>query len=379
MSTSLLYHGFGLPTGYKYKSSRYENGGITFVISEDRHALRCSECNSRSLRLRGSHIRKFRALPIGNRPCWFEFAVPRVECLSCKLVRQVKIRFANGSFRHTKRFKKLVLVLSRHMTIKAVSQYLRVSWDFVKDIQKDYLTRRYKAPNIRKLKRIAIDEVYMDKKAGYLTIILDLRTGIVVYVGEGKSGSSLEPFWARLRRAKVKLEVVATDMGSPFIKSARDNQPDAETAQDKKVFKGIRWLLMLNPDNLANKKQSARQHLDNALELNKPLATAYYMKQELRVIWHQDSKDHASKLLTDWVTKADASGINIFKSFARTLTRLRHAILAYYDFDRLSSAKIEGGNNKIKTIHKVAYGYRDLGSLKLKVLSMHENREDAFA
>lgn len=406
MSTSLLYHGFGLPTGYEYESSRYEHGSITFVISEKRHALRCSECKSRSIRLRGSYIRKFRALPIGDRPCWFEFAVPRVECLSCKLVRQVKIRFANGSLRHTKRFKKLVLVLSRYMTIKAVSEYLKVSWDFVKDIQKGYLQRRYKAPNIRKLKRIAIDEVYMGKKAGYLTTVLDLRTGIVVYVGEGKSGKSLEPFWARLKRAKLKLEAVATDMGSAFIKSARDHQPDAvnvvdhfhviklfnekltklrrdlqrdaETAQDKKVFTGIRWLLMLNPDNLAKKKESARERLKMALELNEPLAIAYYMKEELRVIWQQASKEKASNLLTEWIQKADASAINILKSFARTLARLRHSILAYYDFDGLSSGKIEGSNNKIKTIHKTAYGYRDLAFLKLKILSMHENRMDAF-
>jgi len=115
------------------------------------------------------------------------------------------------------------------------------------------------------------------------------------------------------------LEVVATDMGSPFIKSARDNQPDAvnvvdhfhviklynekltqlrrdmqrdaETAQGKKVLKGIRWLLMLKPDNLAKKKDSAKQRLDDALELNKPLATAYDMKEELRVIWQQDSTE----------------------------------------------------------------------------------------
>jgi len=193
----------------------------------------------------------------------------------------------------------------------------------------------------------------MGKKAGYLTIVLDLQTGIVVYVGKGKSGDSLEAFWARLKRTKVKLEVVATDMGSPFIKSARDNQPDAvnvvdhfhviklynekltqlrrdmqrdaETAQGKKVFKGIRWLLMLKPENLAKKKESARQRLDDALELNKPLATAYYMKEELRVIWQQDSKEAASKLLTEWINKAESTGIRVVKSFAKTLARLREA------------------------------------------------------
>jgi len=290
------------------------------------------------------------------------------------------------------------------MTIKAVSQYLQVSWDFVKDIQKAHLERRYRRPKIGKLKRVAIDEVYMGKKAGYLTIVLDLQTGIVVYVGKGKSGESLEPFWARLKRAKVKLEVVATDMGSPFIKSARDNQPDAvnvvdhfhviklynekltqlrrdmqrdaETAPGKKVFKGIRWLLMLKPENLAKKKESARQRLDDALELNKPLATAYYMKEELRVIWQQDSKEAASNLLKEWIKKAEETGIRVVKSFAKTLDRLREAILAYYDFNGLSSGKIEGSNNKIKTIHKVAYGYRDLEFLKLKILSMHENHTD---
>jgi len=91
MSTSLLYHGFGLPTGYEYQNSRYEDGGIIFVVREKRFSLRCSKCNSRSVRLRGSQLRRFKALPIGNKPCWFEFAVPHVECLNCKLVRQVNI------------------------------------------------------------------------------------------------------------------------------------------------------------------------------------------------------------------------------------------------------------------------------------------------
>jgi len=77
----------------------------------------------------------------------------------------------------------------------------------------------------------------------------------------------------------------------------------------------------------------------------------------LRVIWHQNNKQTASNLLTEWINKAEVSGIRVLKSFARIPARLRVEMLAYYDFDGLSSAKIEGSNNKIKTIHKVAYGY----------------------
>jgi len=83
--------------------------------------------------------------------------------------------------------------------------------------------------------------------------------------------------------------------------------------------------------------------------------------------------------LTDWIQKAEVAGVAMLKSFARTLARLRRSILAYYDFNGLSSGPMEGSNNKIKTTHKNAYGYRDQAFFKLKILSMHEARKDAFA
>ncbi len=97
------------------------------------------------------------------------------------------------------------------------------------------------------------------------------------------------------------------------------------------------------------------------------------------MVWHQANKEDASKALTDWIQKAEVAGVAILKTFARTLARLWAAILAYYDFDGLSSGPMEGTNNKIKTIHKTAYGYRDQEFFKLKILSMHKTRKDAFA
>jgi len=199
------------------------------------------------------------------------------------------------------------------MTIKDVANLLHTSWDLVKDIQKAYLKKRYSYPNIKKLKRIAIDEVYMGKRMGYLTLVLDLNRGEIVHVGEGKSGDALQDFWKRLKKADVNLEVVATDMGSAFIKSAHENQPqaanvvdhfhviklynekltklqrdlqnDAENAPQKKVLKGTRWLLLSNKDNLEKKSDDAKKRLEEALQLNAPLAKAYYLKEELAMIW----------------------------------------------------------------------------------------------
>jgi len=88
--------------------------------------------------------------------------------------------------------------------------------------------------------------------------------------------------------------------------------------QEKKVLKGIRWLLLKNPENL-DRARNEKRRLVAALRLNKPLAAAYYMKEDLRQLWSQATKAQARQLLKDWIARAKASGIKMLKSFAKTL------------------------------------------------------------
>jgi len=90
MSTSLLYHGFGI-RGYKYVKTDYENGGIQFTISQDRERLRCATCCSYAVNPRGAKLRTFRSLPIGATCVDIVYAVPRVECENCGELRQVSV------------------------------------------------------------------------------------------------------------------------------------------------------------------------------------------------------------------------------------------------------------------------------------------------
>jgi hypothetical protein len=55
------------------------------------------------------------------------------------------------------------------------------------------------------------------------------------------------------------------------------------------------------------------QPLAAGLELNQPLALAYYMKEDLRQIWQQPDKTNAAAILQDWVDRALASGIRMLK------------------------------------------------------------------
>ncbi len=398
MSTTLLYHRFGI-VGYRYVKQIIEPGITTFCIEQPRERLRCSHCRSQEVWAQGGVERSFRALPIGSQPTFIHFKVPRVLCFSCGKVRQVKIAFADPKKHHTRAFERYALELSRLMTIQDVADHLVIGWDVIKDIQARHLKWKFGKPKLHKLKQIAIDEINVGKGHRYLTIVLDLLSGAVVFVGDGKGVAALTPFWKRLRRAHAKIKAVATDMSAAYIRAVRDNIPRAVhvfdrfhvvklfndklstfrrqlfhelSATGQKLLKGTRWLLLKNPENLDPRKKE-RQRLERALRLNEPLATAYYMKEDLRQTWMQPNKERARLFLEDWLARARVSGIRMLEQFADTLQEHQEGILNYYDYP-ISTGPLEGTNNKIQLMKRRAYGYRDHEFFKLKILGAHETR-----
>ena len=399
MSTSLLYHGFGI-RGYQYVRSEYEAGKVIFTVRQDQGDLRCGACGSRHVVRRGVYPRRFRSLPIGRRPVQVVLDVPRVGCMDCGAVRQVPVGFADERRSYTKAFERYVLELSRHMTIQDIARHLQVGWDAVKDMQKRSLSRRFKNIKLKHLRQIAIDEIAIGRGHRYLTMVLDLISGAVVFVGDGKGAEALEPFWQRLKRTRAKVEAVAMDMSPAYISAVLTNLPQAVIVFDhfhiirlfneklstlrrdlyreateqlhKDVLKGTRWLLLKNPENLDATRDEPK-HLQEALKLNEPLATAYYMKDDLRRVWEQSDKPAARRVLDDWIRRAETSGIRMLIKFAHTLAGHRNQILAYYDY-RISTGPLEGANTKIRVLQHRAYGFRDTEFFKLKIYHLHETR-----
>jgi transposase len=396
MSTSLLYHGFGV-RGYEYQRMDYFEGAVVFTISQERGDLECPQCGTRRVERRGEVPRTFRVLPIGSKPTSVFLAVPRVSCKQCGIVRQVKVGFADEHRRYSRSFERYVLELSRNMTIAAVAGHLHIGWDAVKEIQRRHLQKHYARPKLKHLEEIAIDEIYVGRNK-YLTVVLDLNLGAVVFVGDGKGAEALLPFWKRLRASKAKIKAVAADMSPAYTKAVREYLPEAALVYDRfhvvklfnekltdlrrelyreakddlhrNVLKGIRWLLLKNPENLDSAK-GERERLNEALELNSSLFVAYYMKDQLQLLWEQPDEPTARRFFNDWIKLADASGIKILMKFAKTLAAHREGILAWYDHP-ISTGPLEGTNNKIKTMQRQAYGFRDLNFLKLKIMAIHQ-------
>ena len=74
--------------------------------------------------------------------------------------------------------------------------------------------------------------------------------------------------------------------------------------------------------------------------------------------------------LTDWIERAKISKINILSDMANSIEKHKEGILAYYDFP-ISTGPLEGTNNKIKTLQRQAYGFRDMEFFKLKIYALH--------
>ena len=184
MSTGLLYHAFGI-RGYKYSRTEYDNGKVIFTIHQEAKSYRCSACGSVQVISRDQVERRFLSLPISSQGATVVFAIPRVECQACGLVRQVKVSFADCRRSYTKAFERYALELSRSMTIRDVARHLNVGWDLIKDFQKCDLSRRYAKPKLKHLRYIAIDEIAVAKGHCYLTVVMDLESGAVVFVGDG--------------------------------------------------------------------------------------------------------------------------------------------------------------------------------------------------
>ena len=358
---------------------------------------RCSACGSREVISRGHVERRFRSLPIGSRTTAVVLPIPRVECQACGLVRQVEVPFADPRRSYTKSFERYALELSRSMTILDVAHHLDVGWDLIKDIQKRDLSRRYAKPKLKHLRAIAIDEIAVAKGHRYLTVVMDLESGAVVFVGDGKGADALKPFWKRLRPSGAKIEAVAMDMSAAYRAAVSDPPAQGEDRLRPLPCRQALQRQALGPapgvvprgDRRAAQGGAQGDAVAVAEERREPRrgegreAAAEGGAEAERAagdgLLHEGGPaavlGAAGEAVRDDVPgRLDSPGGGVGDQDPPADGQdaggaPQSGLLAYYDV-MISSGPMEGTNNKIKTMKRQAYGFRDLEFFKLKILAM---------
>jgi len=398
MSTSLIYHGFGA-IGYTYLKSEYRGGKIYFHIEKKPEYQYCVDCESRDVSKKGYIKREIKTVPIGGKAVIFVVNIYRLYCRACGSLKQEPILLSFPKKHWSKSLGRYVVGLLRHSTVLDVAEHLGMHWNTVKEIHVLALTKKFKKRKLRHLRYIGVDEIAVKKGHNYLTVVADLETGHVVWVAEGRTASSLEEFLKKLKRVKAQIKAIAMDMWPAYISAAMKYYPsdvivfdrfhiisecnkmidelrrkEAQTAEltEKKVFKGVRYLLLKGQESIEN-DYKARHRLHRLLEVNKSLNIAYILKEELRELWSCTSLNEAEQYLDNWLKKAWVSGISPVIKLAKRIASHRSGILNYFKHP-VTTARVEGINNKIKVLKRMAYGFRDIHYFKLRIYALHESR-----
>lgn len=396
MTISTLYHTQGI-YGFEYKKTERKGQTEYYHIFSTASHLNCPCCGSNQTSVHQTNqFRHIHGVPIGLKKTIICVQVMRIRCEDCGSFARQRLDFCpKPNVTYTKWLAKYVLALREHMSIHAVSQFTGLHWDTVKNIEKSYLARKYTKVSFRGVRRLGIDEVYLGRKFGFITVVRDLDNGAVLFVGKGKGGDALKPLKSRLRRRAKQIEAVTIDMSNAYAKWLSEVLPETEIVYDhfhviklmnermdtlrrntmnkldkeqRKELKGKRFVFLRNEENL---NAQAKQELKKLRLEYKDLGTASLMKEYLRNIYKiADGLSTARTAFTLWCEKAEASAIKCLKQMAKTIRKRIEGLLGFWKHDRITNASQEGFNNKIGWLTRQAYGYRDEAFLHLKIYDL---------
>jgi transposase len=337
--------------------------------------------------------REVRDIPFMGYPCILKIELAQVF-VSKNVRRMEACELVDKGNRFTRRFCRLVSGLCRHMSIQAVARHLNLRWETVKNMDIAHLIDTLPAldpTQLTGLTSIGVDEVARAKGHDYMTVVYDMVSGHLIWVGTGRTAEVFSTFLTLLPIETASgIKAVAMDMGPAYQKSVKDCLPNADIVFDrfhvmknyskaiqnqrrlefrkadknnKDLIKGSLYLLLRNADKLSAKQSDKLMQLRNN---NQNLNLAYVLKEQLQALWSAGTYEEMAAQLESWCQIADASNMMYLKKFAKSLRR--HCIgICNYAKHQLTSARIEAGNVAIGMIRKRARGIRDTEYFKLKI------------
>jgi transposase len=394
MSTSHLYQAYQI-TGVQYKSTEYSKNEIIYKTKLKIEDIQCPRCKAKHFHKKDSKTRRFRLIPIGRKKCFLDVLLFRFECQDCNKKWWPKLPFMCGIKRIAKCLMNYVVDMLQIGTIKDVANHIGSSWGVVKIIHKQMLKKFYRKIDISEIVYLGIDEFSIKKGHEYMTIFIDLQSGRIVHAVRGRDVKSIRSFLKKLRKKATKLKAVAMDMSRPYIAGVKEHLPHVDIvfdrfhvqammnrtidelrrdeqnelpAKEKSLLKGARFIFLRNYEALSSVHNERLLELLNA---NMSICIAYVLKENFRRFWEKKTLKEGAAFLLSWVMDATDSGIPHLKKIADTLMKYHEELLNYFKH-RITNGKTEGINNKIKTLKRQMYGFRDEAYFKLRLYHLHE-------
>lgn len=358
---------------------------------------RCSRCGSVVAEIHDVSERRVRDLPLWELDTWLIVPRARLECPRCGPTVE-SVSWLDKHQRMTTRLAEKISRLAMVLPLSHVAEWFQIHWTTAKLLHQRALEQKLgpiTRESLADVRRLSIDEFAIQKGHRYATVVVDPDTKRVLWVHRGRDRASLSGFFDILGvEGCARIEAVAMDMSGPFGEEVRERCPDAAIVYDlfhvvmkygrevidrvrvdetnkiaraagpnrrlirseRRVIKGTRWLLLKNRSNLQSAADRIR--LRELLEANRALFVVYILKEDLKQLWRYRYEASALRFWQQWYRRALSSGLEPLKRFARQLKLYLPGILSHCRYP-LNTALVEGINNKIKVMKRMAYGYRD--------------------
>ena len=371
------------------------DGSLLINLSEDPNkTASCGQCGQPCVLVHDRRWRRIRERDWFDRRVWLNVPVRRVDCHHCGARVTEHIAWLAEHARITRRLWAWVEALAQILPIAHVARLTGLHWHTVKEIDRLRLQSLHGRFDGRGVRRLVMDEFALHKGHRYATVVMDAQTMRVLWVGEGNSREAIRPFFELLGAEGCKaIEAVAMDMNTAFDLEVQQHCPQAEVVYDlfhvvarfgrevidrvrvdqanalrdqpaaRQVIKRSRWLLLRNRNNL---EAAQGVKLDELLAANAPLATVYLLKTALKEIWFAPSVPDGARRWREWYRLAIDSGLAPAILFAKRLKKYLRGILVSARFP-MNTSILEGVNNRIKVIKRMAYGFRDSAYFFLKI------------
>ena len=296
----------------------------------------------------------------------------------------------------TKRFAFYVGRRCRQASIRDVAKELKLDWDTVKTLEKQYMRAQLKRAGTPGPRAIGIDEISVRKGHSYRIVVSDLvRKRPIWFGGADRSEASMAAFydWLGLKKSR-KIQLAVMDMWKPFRNATKDKAPQAAilfdkfhimrhlgealdkvrkseyarlSGRDRRFIKGQKYNLLSRNENLT---LEGKRSLEILLAANRRLNTAYILKEAFGQLWDYEREAWARRFFENWRASLKWQRLEPYERFADLINRHWDGIAAYCKPEnKVSLGFVEGLNNKIRVFQRRAYGLRDEEYLRLKVLT----------
>jgi len=358
---------------------------LVVVVGAINSRPRCPFCGFKTDKVHETRIVRVRDLPVGGRRTTLLWRRRRFECDNCTERHTEDHPEIEGHL--TRRLARQLVVDAKVMTIRAVAARHGVAWASVMALVRARAALIQEHRRRTRCRVLLVDEISLRRRHRYVTVLVNGETGEVLGMVKHRNEQALSSFLLEQGHRWCRgVKVVVTDGSESYAASVRRHLGHAthvldrfhvvrwfaagmvavrrrlqrreprghvKPAFDPEVFRA-RFLALRRADRLA---EAETERLEALFVAHAELARAWQMLQELHQLYLAEDEDEAMAALGRFADLYQADMLPEFYKVVDTLLHWAPEIFNFHKAGRWSNGKMEGTNNKLGVLKRMAYGF----------------------